>query len=224
MEVNSHIFGDPCPGTHKYVEVHFACAPRILATTTKRPLPPWFLQSGADNLWNNPKLAANPTESTSTTLMTTSKLAASHAEQKNIFSISASEASFLPPPTSSDLHRRPILVTGELTSVTPVRIPITTPRPTSTTTTTSTITSTIQSTTSFDLLEEEAFTDISEEYLEDIPQKKGMNHKKAICKQTKGLLKSNCPQTTILDRENFPPIFGKGSAVILGNNYLYKVA
>ena len=63
MWVNSDVFGDPCPGTHKYVEVHFACAPRILATTTKRPLPPWFLQGGADNLWNNPK-KLSPTTST----------------------------------------------------------------------------------------------------------------------------------------------------------------
>ena len=65
MWVNSDVFGDPCPGTHKYVEVHFACAPRILATTTKRPLPPWFLQGGADNLWNNPK-KLSPTTSTTT--------------------------------------------------------------------------------------------------------------------------------------------------------------
>ena len=65
MWVNSDVFGDPCPGTHKYVEVHFACAPRVLATTTKRPLPPWFLQGGADNLWNNPK-KLSPTTSTTT--------------------------------------------------------------------------------------------------------------------------------------------------------------
>ena len=65
MPVNSDVFGDPCPGTNKYVEVHFACAHRVLATTTKRPLPPWFLQGGADNLWSNPKL--NPTSTTTLT-------------------------------------------------------------------------------------------------------------------------------------------------------------
>ena len=71
MAVNSEVFGDPCPGTHKYVEVHFACAPRLLATTTKRPLPPWFLQGGADNLWNNPNLGENSPTSSSTIANTT---------------------------------------------------------------------------------------------------------------------------------------------------------
>ena len=49
----------------------------------------------------------------------------------NIFSISASNQDL------TDIQRRPILVTGELTTTTPVRIPITTPRPTSSTGTTS---------------------------------------------------------------------------------------
>ena len=44
MPVSSEVFGDPCPNTRKYVEVHFACMPKIRTTTTKRPLPPWFLQ------------------------------------------------------------------------------------------------------------------------------------------------------------------------------------
>ena len=55
MSVNSNVFGDPCPGTHKYVEVHYACSPLSTTTTTRRPLPPWFLENGADNLWINPK-------------------------------------------------------------------------------------------------------------------------------------------------------------------------
>ena len=49
----------------------------------------------------------------------------------NIFSISASNQDL------TDIQRRPILVTSELTTTTPVRIPITTPRPTSSTGTTS---------------------------------------------------------------------------------------
>jgi len=44
MPVSSEVFGDPCPNTRKYVEVHFACSPKVRRTTTKRPLPPWFLQ------------------------------------------------------------------------------------------------------------------------------------------------------------------------------------
>ncbi len=33
MPVNSRVFGDPCPGTNKYVEVHYACAAKNKATT-----------------------------------------------------------------------------------------------------------------------------------------------------------------------------------------------
>ena len=100
MDVNSEVFGDPCPGTHKYVEVHFACAPRLLATTTKRPLPPWFLQGGADNLWNNPNESNNPTSSSTTANATNPTVAT-----KNIFSIS----DVVPHVTDK---RKPILVTS----------------------------------------------------------------------------------------------------------------
>jgi hypothetical protein len=47
IEVNSGVFGDPCPNTHKYVEVHYACSSQFgrgasgLDRTTKK-LPPWF--------------------------------------------------------------------------------------------------------------------------------------------------------------------------------------
>ena len=43
IEINSGEFGDPCPATPKYLEVHYGCVPRSSATT-KRPLPAWFLQ------------------------------------------------------------------------------------------------------------------------------------------------------------------------------------
>lgn len=36
MSVNSRVFGDPCPGTQKYVEVHYACAPKDRVTTKVR--------------------------------------------------------------------------------------------------------------------------------------------------------------------------------------------
>merc|ERR1719273_2503056 len=42
IEINSGEFGDPCPATPKYLEVHYGCVPRSSATT-KRPLPAWFL-------------------------------------------------------------------------------------------------------------------------------------------------------------------------------------
>ena len=28
VPVSSELFGDPCPGTHKYVEIHYTCSPR----------------------------------------------------------------------------------------------------------------------------------------------------------------------------------------------------
>jgi len=42
VPVQSSIFGDPCPGTFKYIEVHYACRkePVLKKTTTTRPL--WF--------------------------------------------------------------------------------------------------------------------------------------------------------------------------------------
>ncbi len=59
MPVNSHVFGgDPCPGTRKYVEVHYTCVDadgfaddEDDPTATKPPLPPW-LQNTAE-IWND---------------------------------------------------------------------------------------------------------------------------------------------------------------------------
>ncbi|XP_053965619.1 latrophilin Cirl isoform X2 [Anastrepha ludens] len=47
------MFGDPCPGTHKYLEAHYQCISAAqTSTTTNRPSPPWVLA-------NNPPLLAN---------------------------------------------------------------------------------------------------------------------------------------------------------------------
>ena len=56
-------FGDACPGTNKYVEVHYTCRPVASARTTPKPLPPWLLD-----------LAATPatTSTTSTTVASVS--------------------------------------------------------------------------------------------------------------------------------------------------------
>ena len=40
--MSSSLFGDPCPGTHKYVEIHYTCSPS--SDSSRRPLPPWYLQ------------------------------------------------------------------------------------------------------------------------------------------------------------------------------------
>ncbi|XP_019754773.2 latrophilin Cirl isoform X3 [Dendroctonus ponderosae] len=39
------MFGDPCPGTHKYLEAHYQCLPATTTTTTSRPSPPWLITS-----------------------------------------------------------------------------------------------------------------------------------------------------------------------------------
>ncbi|XP_040579286.1 latrophilin Cirl [Lepeophtheirus salmonis] len=110
MPVNSNVFGDPCPQTQKYVEVHYACIPKFQTTTTKKPLPPWFLENGASELWNS-KISLEDQTSTSSLTPTTT-------ENKK-----ETDPTMLPAPLAND--RRPIMVTHPST---PVRIPITTPR------------------------------------------------------------------------------------------------
>ena len=43
VPVNSSIFGDPCPGTFKYVEVHYSCLEQGAGLTTLQERPPWLL-------------------------------------------------------------------------------------------------------------------------------------------------------------------------------------
>lgn len=169
MLVNSDVFGDPCPGTHKYVEVHFACAPRVLATTTKRPLPPWFLQGGADNLWSNPNKKANPTS----TSQATSSLVTSTTQEKAVFAVDSGTIQ----------ERKPILVTSDSSvtstttpeSTTPVRIPITTPTTTTTTTTESTTTTTAstEASTASEALTSQAEADVITDIINEYEIEKG---------------------------------------------------
>ena len=57
IDVNSGVFGDPCPNTHKYVEVHYACSQvgspgsDPSGDSSTRKLPPWLLETGT-HLWN----------------------------------------------------------------------------------------------------------------------------------------------------------------------------
>ena len=37
------MFGDPCPGTEKYLEVHYSCVSRQNISTPRVLVPPWFL-------------------------------------------------------------------------------------------------------------------------------------------------------------------------------------
>ena len=48
LEVNSAVFGDPCPGTDKYVEVTYTCqAVPAPGSTANQRLPPWLLDLSA---------------------------------------------------------------------------------------------------------------------------------------------------------------------------------
>ncbi|XP_042878351.1 latrophilin Cirl-like isoform X5 [Penaeus japonicus] len=67
MPVNSETFGDNCPGTYKYIEVHYSCLLDTTTTTTSRPRPPWYLPTRAP-IRIPPTLYANYSTTTSTTL------------------------------------------------------------------------------------------------------------------------------------------------------------
>lgn len=130
VPVSSDLFGDPCPGTHKYVEIHYTCSPKT--DTTRRPLPPWYLQpppqsnsDGKHDLW----------------LPNSSK-----QKQKDI-APNGNEGS-----GKNFNSRIPILVAT--TTSTPKRIPITTPKPTTISSTTTTTESTTEKATSKEVLME----------------------------------------------------------------------
>lgn len=53
VPVDSTIFGDPCPGTFKYVEVHYACRKNPVSSSTQRPPPPWIPIERGSNAWSN---------------------------------------------------------------------------------------------------------------------------------------------------------------------------
>merc|ERR1719219_1753153 len=70
IPVDSNIFGDPCPGTNKYVEVHYTCEPIQSPSTTAKPLPPWLLDLAATPS-NVPEVTTTSTTSTMSTTSTT---------------------------------------------------------------------------------------------------------------------------------------------------------
>ena len=125
--MSSDLFGDPCPGTHKYVEIHYTCSPKT--DTTRRPLPPWYLQQ--------PSLQSHSQNWLAHSAQTADQAADRAGDQTD--------------PANSYNSRIPILVAT--TTNTPKRVPITTPRPT-TTSTMSTSTTTEETVTS-DVYEEE---------------------------------------------------------------------
>lgn len=145
--MNSGVFGDPCPNTHKYVEVHYACSPNGEANSggrisTRRP-PPWLLEG---TLWNTDpegdglvdpntgipiEIDEDEDDDRRTRIRQPPTLIESHPEE---------DLSGLP--DTPNRRRKPILVATEVIedgkaakSGSNPRIPITTPKPILTTTT-----------------------------------------------------------------------------------------
>ncbi|XP_049823101.1 latrophilin Cirl isoform X3 [Aethina tumida] len=58
IDVNNEVFGDPCPDTHKYIEVQYYCD-ATTTTTTVRPSPPWLITSQSP-MWSTVKPSARP--------------------------------------------------------------------------------------------------------------------------------------------------------------------
>ncbi|CAH0561839.1 unnamed protein product [Brassicogethes aeneus] len=59
IPASTSMFGDPCPGTHKYLEAHYQCIPATTTTTTVRPSPPWLITSQSP-MWSTIKPSARP--------------------------------------------------------------------------------------------------------------------------------------------------------------------
>ena len=64
IDVTSSVFGDPCPDTYKYLEVHYTCQTQVdQPRSGHNNLPPWLLKMSATT--------AKPTPSTTTAKTTT---------------------------------------------------------------------------------------------------------------------------------------------------------
>ena len=72
VEVSSAVFGDPCPGTPKYLEVVYTCQRRNIVTESPE-LPPWLLSLEAIS----DKIMKKTTTTTSTTVPTTTAISTS---------------------------------------------------------------------------------------------------------------------------------------------------
>ena len=66
------LFGEPCPDTFKYVEVHYTCQPVISQSTTSHAIPPWLLDlSATPQPRRNPSTTTRQTTTTTTVTTTT---------------------------------------------------------------------------------------------------------------------------------------------------------
>jgi latrophilin 1 len=107
--VSSDLFGDPCPGTHKYVEIHYTCSTAAEESGHQQQRPPWYVQPA----FNGSAVPPLP-----------------HPWLKDVLRPDLPQSKN----SGGAAPRIPILVAT--TTSTPKRIPITTPPPPTTTTTT----------------------------------------------------------------------------------------
>ncbi|CAH1158518.1 unnamed protein product [Phyllotreta striolata] len=61
IPASTSMFGDPCAGTHKYLEAHYQCLPATTTTTTSRPSPPWLITSQPPMWTTSKQPSARPT-------------------------------------------------------------------------------------------------------------------------------------------------------------------
>ena len=147
--MNSDVFGDPCPNTYKYVEIHYACIsihssnPGLSAST--RRVPPWLLEGNAGDLWssgggseNSDSISLDGRKHSNSNHHVVIKVPSNGDDDYD------TQDPVLPPP------RKPILVATDVIKhreeidnreklrkdIPNQRIPITTPKPTPSTTTT----------------------------------------------------------------------------------------
>jgi len=88
IPVSSELFGDPCPDTLKYVEVHYTCEPRLAPATTSHAIPPWLLDLSATPAPRMPRpattTAATTTTSTTTEATTTATTSAPVVDSEDV--------------------------------------------------------------------------------------------------------------------------------------------
>ena len=137
VPVKSDLFHDACPGTHKYLEIHYTCLSTNSATSNnqKPNMPSWMFDRPKEQIGNNAgsnsALEANYNPSVNTIINVNKNLPNDKNNQSD-----------------TNNERKPILVTAKGFTD---RVPITTPRPTTeaptTTATSTTTTSTTRSRT-----------------------------------------------------------------------------
>jgi len=72
FDVNASVFGDPCPTTYKYMEVHYYCQQQFTTTAEPHAQPPWLLDLSATP---PPRRRPSTTTTTTTTTSTTTSTA-----------------------------------------------------------------------------------------------------------------------------------------------------